>query len=176
MRRLLPLIVFVLLVVVLGVGLTRDPSLVSSPLINKPLPEFSLTLLHRPEITVSKADLGGRPYLLNVWASWCAACRIEHPLLLQLAAQKTIPIYGLNYRDKREDAHQWLQRLGDPYDAVLFDPEGRTGIDLGVYGAPETYIVDRNGVIVYKHIGPINQADWQDRLQPIITRLSAEQP
>jgi cytochrome c biogenesis protein CcmG/thiol:disulfide interchange protein DsbE len=179
MRRLIiafVLLLFVLLLVVLGFGLTRDPSRVSSPLINKPMPEFSLSLLSRPDINLSNRDLAGRPYLLNVWASWCAACRVEHPLLLQLAEQKTIPIYGLNYRDQRDDAATWLQRLGDPYEAVLYDPEGRTGIDLGVYGAPETYVVDRNGVIVHKHIGPISPDDWRNDLQPIINRLLTEQP
>jgi cytochrome c biogenesis protein CcmG/thiol:disulfide interchange protein DsbE len=180
MRRLIiasVLLLFVLLLVVLGFGLTRDPSRISSPLINKPMPEFSLSVLQQPHITLSNHDLlTGSPYLLNVWASWCAACRTEHPLLLQLAKQKTIPIFGLNYRDQREDANTWLQRLGDPYEVVLFDPEGRTGIDLGVYGAPETYVVDRNGVIVHKHIGPISPDDWRNDLQPVINRLLTEQP
>lgn len=170
-RRVLPVIVFLVLLVILGYGLTRDPSLVSSPLIGKPLPEFSLPLLHEPNGTVGNYDLRGSPYLLNVWASWCAACRIEHPLLMQVAEQRMLPIYGVNYRDQRADALGWLERYGNPYEAVIFDERGSLGLDLGVYGAPETFLVDRNNVIVYKHVGPITDEVWSDVIHPKIVEL-----
>ncbi len=170
-RRILPIGVFVVLLAILGYGLTRDPSLVSSPLIGKPVPDFSLTLLHKPEQSIGNNDLLGSVYLLNVWASWCAACRMEHPLLMQLAAQKVLPIYGLNYRDTREDASGWLERYGNPYEAVFFDQQGSVGLDLGVYGAPETYLVDRNNVIAYKHIGPVTEEVWEQVLHPKILEL-----
>lgn len=170
-RRILPIIIFLVLLAILGFGLTRDPSLVSSPLIGKELPPFSMPLLHEPGNTVGNYDLRGSPYLLNVWASWCAACRIEHPLLMQLAEQRVLPIYGLNYRDKREDALGWLERYGNPYEAVIFDDRGNLGLDLGVYGAPETFLVDRDNVIVYKHIGPITEKVWAEDLHPKIVEL-----
>ena len=170
-RRYAPIVLFVVLLAILGYGLTRDPSLVSSPLIGKPVPDFSLSLLNDPNITVGKPDLQGTPYLLNVWASWCAACRIEHPLLVQLAQQNLLPIHGLNYRDKREDARAWLARYGNPYDLVAFDETGALGLDLGVYGAPETFLVDRNNVIVYKQVGPITEKVWAEQLQPRIAEL-----
>ncbi|HEY3487429.1 MAG TPA: DsbE family thiol:disulfide interchange protein [Gammaproteobacteria bacterium] len=172
-RRALPIIVFLILLAVLGYGLTRDPSLVSSPLIGKPLPEFSLPLLNEPQNTIGIRDLRGTVYLLNVWASWCEACRVEHPLLMQLAAQRVLPIYGLNYRDQRENALRWLERFGNPYEMVAFDERGDVGIDLGVYGAPETYLVDRNGIVVYKHIGPITPKIWEKILHPRIVELQA---
>lgn len=170
-RRILPIIVFLILLAILGYGLTRDPSLVSSPLIGKPLPEFSLPLLNEPQNTIGNYDLRGTPYLLNVWASWCGACRIEHPLLMQIAEQRVLPIYGLNYRDRREDALKWLERFGNPYEMIAFDERGDVGIDLGVYGAPETYLVDRSGVVAFKHVGPITQKIWEEVLHPKIVEL-----
>lgn len=170
-RRYVPIVVFLVLLAILGYGLTRDPSLVSSPLIGKPVPHFSLPLLSDENKIISNPDLQGTPYLLNVWASWCAACRIEHPLLLQVAQQNAVPIHGLNYRDKREDAQVWLERLGNPYDLVAFDETGALGLDLGVYGAPETFLVDRNNVIVYKQVGPITEKVWAEELQPRIAEL-----
>jgi cytochrome c biogenesis protein CcmG, thiol:disulfide interchange protein DsbE len=175
-RRVLPIVFFLVLLAILGYGLTRDPSLVSSPLIGKPVPDFSLPLLSAPDNNISNYDLRGSPYLLNVWASWCAACRVEHPLLIQLAEQQVLPIYGLNYRDTRENALTWLDRLGNPYKAVGFDEKGNVGLDLGVYGAPETYLVDRNNVIVYKHIGPITSAVWEQVLYPKILELQTSAP
>lgn len=170
-RRVLPVVIFIGLLAILGYGLTRDPSLVSSPLIGKPVPDFSLPLLSEPNNNIGNYDLRGSVYLLNVWASWCAACRVEHPLLMQLAEQRVLPIYGLNYRDKREDALGWLDRYGNPYEAIAFDQKGDVALDLGVYGAPETYLVDRNNVIVYKHIGPITNEIWAEVLHPKIVEL-----
>jgi cytochrome c biogenesis protein CcmG, thiol:disulfide interchange protein DsbE len=175
-RRVLPVVLFVVLVAILGYGLTRDPSLVSSPLIGKPVPDFSLPLLSKPDNMIGNNDLRGSVYLLNVWASWCAACRMEHPFFMELAGQQLIPIYGLNYRDTREDAQAWLERYGDPYEAVAFDGQGTVGLDLGVYGAPETYLVDRNSVIAYKHVGPITHEVWENELHPKILELQAIKP
>lgn len=170
-KAVIPLVIFIGLVIVLAVGLNRDPRLVPSPLIGKPVPAFELPQLHDPEKTFGMNDLKGRVSLLNVWASWCASCRIEHPLLVEVAQQNTIPVYGLNYKDTRENAINWLDRLGDPYSAIAFDVEGKVGIDLGVYGAPETYIIDKNGMIAYKHIGPISVQDWQEKFLPVILKL-----
>jgi cytochrome c biogenesis protein CcmG, thiol:disulfide interchange protein DsbE len=169
-------VIFLTLLALFGFALTRDPSLVSSPLIGKPVPDFSLPLLSDSQKNIGNIDLRGSVYLLNVWASWCAACRVEHPLLMQLSEQMVLPIYGLNYRDARENAQTWLERYGNPYEAVAFDEQGKTGLDLGVYGAPETYLVDRNGVIAYKHIGPITEEVWQEKLQPKIAELQATTP
>jgi cytochrome c biogenesis protein CcmG/thiol:disulfide interchange protein DsbE len=170
-RRLVPIVLFMILLAILGYGLTRDPSLVSSPLIGKPVPDFSLPLLNDPNKTIGNPDMLGTPYLLNVWASWCAACRMEHPLLVELARQNVLPIHGLNYRDTREDAQSWLERYGNPYDVVAFDEKGALGLDLGVYGAPETFLIDRNNVIVYKQVGPITEKVWAEVLYPKIAEL-----
>jgi cytochrome c biogenesis protein CcmG, thiol:disulfide interchange protein DsbE len=170
-RSVLPIALFLALVAILGYGLTRDPSLVSSPLIGKPVPDFSLPLLSEANNSIGNNDLRGTVYLLNVWASWCAACRIEHSLLMQQAEQRVLPIYGLNYRDTRENALAWLERHGNPYVAVAFDEKGSVGLDLGVYGAPESYLVDRNGLIAYKHIGPITDEVWEKELLPKIVEL-----
>lgn len=175
-RRVLPVAIFVVLLAILGYGLTRNPSLVSSPLIGKPLPAFALPQLHEANNTIGNYDLRGSPYLLNVWASWCAACRVEHPLLMQVAEQRMLPVYGVNYRDKREDALAWLERYGNPYEAVIFDERGDLGLDLGVYGAPETFLVDRDNVIVYKHIGPITDEVWAEELHPRIVELQTSKP
>ena len=150
-----PLLLFAALGVVLYFGLSQDPRAIPSPLIGKPLPHFSLTALSDPSRRIASEDLRGRVYLLNVWASWCVACRDEHPLLTEMAAQKTVPIIGLNYKDKREDALSWLSQMGDPYELSIVDPDGRIGIELGVYGVPETFLVDSDGMIRYKQIGPI---------------------
>jgi cytochrome c biogenesis protein CcmG, thiol:disulfide interchange protein DsbE len=172
-RRVLPVALFLVLVAILGYGLTRDPSLVSSPLIGKPVPDFSLPLLSEPQKNIGNNDLRGKVYLLNVWASWCVSCRVEHPFLMKLSEQGVLPIYGLNYRDSRENAQAWLERFGNPYELIAFDEHGRTAIDLGVTGAPETYLVDRNGVIAYKHIAPVTPEVWEKELQPRIVKLQA---
>lgn len=171
MRRLAPIIVFVGLVVLLAFGLTRDPRLVPSPLVGKPAPEFTLPLLHSPEQQLRLADLRGRVTLLNVWATWCLSCRQEHDMLVEIAKSGTVPIYGLDYKDNRDDAKRWLEQLGDPYTAVGFDGDGRVAIDFGVYGAPETYVLGPDGTIAYKHIGPITPEVWERTLLPIVNQL-----
>lgn len=170
-RFLLPLGVFVALVALLGVGLSLNPREVPSPLVGKPLPEFSLAQLRAPDKTLSSADLTGRPSLLNAWATWCVECRREHPVLLDIARRGDLPIYGLNYKDQRSEALTWLERLGDPYVASAFDADGRVGIDLGVYGLPETFLIDAYGTIVHKHIGPISHEVWESEFLPILRRL-----
>jgi len=177
MRRALiviPLGVFVALVVLLAVGLTRNPAEVPSPLIGKPAPEFSVPSLADPGRMIGSEDLKGQVTIVNVWASWCAACRDEHPLLMELAARKIVPIVGLDYKDTRDEGLAWLRRFGDPYDSIAFDGDGRVGLDWGVYGVPETFVLDRNGVIRHKHIGPITRESVQKTLLPLIERLKQE--
>jgi cytochrome c biogenesis protein CcmG/thiol:disulfide interchange protein DsbE len=173
-RFLLPVGVFAIIVVFLGIGLTLDPRKVPSPLVDKPAPGFTLPRLDDPAVTMSPAELQGKVWLLNVWASWCVSCRAEHEVLKQLAARDLVPIIGLNYKDQSDAARQWLRQLGDPYAASVVDAEGRTGIDWGVYGVPETFVIDRRGVIRYKHIGPVSGADLDEKIIPIIRRLVEE--
>ena len=172
-RYLLPPALFAVLVLFLAVGLSIDPKLVPSPLIDKPLPAFNLPKLKTPDNNIKSNDFQGDVVLLNVWASWCVSCRVEHPLLVELSKNKEMLIYGLNYKDTRTDAIQWLQHFGDPYRASAFDEHGLTGIDLGVYGVPETYIMDRAGIIRYKHIGPITREALDDTILPLIVKLKA---
>jgi len=172
MRRfLLPLGVFIVIVVFLGVGLTLNPREIPSPLIDKPAPAFTLAQLSNPEKTFSQKDMLGQVWMLNVWASWCVACREEHPVLVELARSKAVPIYGLNYKDKREDALAWLRQFGDPYVLSIVDNAGRTGIDYGVYGVPETFVIDKQGVIRYKNIGPVTDEILQAKILPLIRKL-----
>ncbi len=173
-RYLLPLGLFVGLVVLLGVGLKLDPREVPSPLIDKPAPAFSLPRLHQPAQTVGPADFKGRVWLLNVWASWCVSCRAEHPVLNQLARTGAVPLLGLNYKDQREDALQWLRERGDPYTVNAFDADGRVGIDWGVYGVPETFLIDKRGMIRYKHTGPLTPKVVQDEILPLVRKLNGE--
>lgn len=173
-RYLLPLGVFIALVLLLGAGLGLNPRLVPSPLVGKPLPEFDLQQLRAPERSLTRKDLTGKVSLLNAWATWCVECRREHPVLVAIAQQGKVPVYGLNYKDQRPDALQWLQRLGDPYVASGFDADGRVGIDLGVYGLPETFLVDRHGTIIHKHIGPISTEIWEREFVPVIERLASD--
>lgn len=170
-RFIWPLVGFVVLVGFLGFGLTLKPSEVPSPFINKPAPSFTLPQLASPEDTFSPEAMKGQVWLLNVWASWCASCRDEHPLLVELSKSGFVPIYGLNYKDKREEALAWLERFGDPYALSISDAEGRVGIDYGVYGVPETYVIDRNGVIRYKHIGPLTPDALQSKIVPLVKEL-----
>lgn len=167
-KYLIPIVVFALIGLLLWKGLSLDPKLIPSPLIGKALPEFSLAKVHRPEKVVSPKDLYGRVYLLNVWASWCVACRQEHPLLMEMQRSKLIPIIGLNYKDKQPDARGFLSKLGNPYDMSLADLNGRVGIDLGVYGVPETFVIDKQGVIRHKHIGPINEKALIEEIMPVV--------
>jgi cytochrome c biogenesis protein CcmG/thiol:disulfide interchange protein DsbE len=175
LRPFIPLIIFVVMAIFLGIGLTLDPREVPSPLINKASPEFSLPQLHAPDRTLSKKDLLGKVALFNVWASWCVACRQEHHFLVELSRQNIVPIYGLNYKDQAVDAKRWLiQYGGNPYVASAHDLKGRVGIDWGVYGVPETFVLDKTGTIRYKHIGPLNHENWQETVLPIVQHLQAE--
>ena len=171
-RFILPFAVFAALVALLGVGLTLNPREVPSPLIGKPAPEFRLPQLHQPQSTFAPAELKGKVWVLNVWASWCTACRDEHPVLTDFARQRLAPLYGLNYKDKRDEAIAWLKRFGDPYELSIFDLDGRVGIDYGVYGVPETYVIDRLGVIRYKRIVPVTPAILKDKIAPLIAELN----
>lgn len=170
-RFLIPLGVFGLLAVFLYIGLSLKPSEIPSPLLDKAAPAFALPQLHEPDQNFAPADLRGQVWLFNVWASWCVSCRDEHPLLLELARTGEVPIYGLNYKDQRQDAVRWLQQLGNPYIASAYDLEGQVGIDYGVYGVPETYVIDREGVIRHKHIGPITMEVLTDEILPIVRKL-----
>ena len=171
-RYLIPLALFAVLVVFLAIGLGRNPHEVPSPLIDKPAPAFNLAQLANPAKSFSPEEMRGKVWLLNVWASWCISCRDEHPLLLQVARSGTVPIYGLNYRDKREDALGWLAELGDPYVLSASDLDARVGMDYGVYGAPESYLIDRNGVIRFKQIGPITPDVWEKKILPLAKELN----
>lgn len=172
-RFLVPLGIFILLAVFLGYGLkiagTKED--VPSPLINKPAPAFTLPQLHNPGQTLSPADLRGQVWMLNVWASWCVSCRQEHPVLMQLARTGEVPIYGLDYKDQREDALRWLLDFGNPYTASIVDLDGKVGIDYGVYGVPETYVIDKEGIIRHKHIGPISDEVLQNEILPVVRKL-----
>lgn len=173
MRFAIPLGVFVLMAALLGYGLTLDPKKVPSPLIDKPAPAFSLARLHQPEKSLSEKDLFGQVWVLNVWASWCVSCRAEHVLITQLAATNLALLIGLNYKDQPEDAKRWLQELGDPYDASLKDIDGKVGIDWGVYGVPETFIIGADGLIKYKHIGPVTQESLDAEIIPMLRKLTS---
>jgi cytochrome c biogenesis protein CcmG/thiol:disulfide interchange protein DsbE len=173
-RYIIPLALFAVLVAFLAVGLSLNPRLVPSPLIGKPAPEFTLPELADPAKTLSRQDLLGKVSLVNVWASWCVSCRVEHPLLMEIAKTGKVQVYGLNYKDERPDAMRWLATYGDPYLANAFDQNGRVGIDWGVYGTPETFVVDRRGTIRYKVIGPITEDVWQKELLPLVRKLEAE--
>lgn len=162
------------MVVFLAIGLGRDPHAVPSPLINKAAPTFRLPQLKEPAKTFSAEDMRGKVWILNVWASWCISCRDEHPLLLDYAKSGAVPIYGLNYKDKREDAIAWLGELGDPYVLSAADIDGRVAIDYGVYGAPETYVIDQNGTIRFKQVGPVTPDVWTDKVLPLVQELNRQ--
>jgi len=169
-RFLWPLALFIVLVGFLAAGLKRDPSLVPSPLIGKPAPAFDLPRLAN-DARFSPKDMLGQVWIFNVWASWCVACREEHPVLVALAREKIVPIVGLNYKDQAADAQLWLQRHGDPYSLSAVDADGRVGIDYGVYGVPETYVVDRSGVIRFKNIGPVTREVLDEKIRPLLKEL-----
>jgi len=170
-RYLLPLGVFVVLLGFLGFGLTLNPREVPSPFIGKPAPAFALNQLHLEEKIISPEHLRGQVWLLNVWASWCVSCRQEHPVLLDLAQRKVAPIIGLDYKDERAAGLAWLQQHGDPYTLSAYDRDGRVGIDYGVYGVPETFVIDKAGIVRMKHTGPLTPAVVNDKLIPLVKEL-----
>lgn len=173
-RFLLPLVIFLVVVGFLAAGLNLDPREVPSPLVGKPAPQFNLPRLDNPEKTISPKEMLGQVWLFNVWASWCGACRDEHPILVKLARSGEVPVYGMNYKDTRLEAQQWLTGGGDPYVASVMDMDGRVGIDYGVYGVPETYVIDRAGVIAYKQIGPVTEEVLRDKILPLVKRLQTQ--
>jgi cytochrome c biogenesis protein CcmG/thiol:disulfide interchange protein DsbE len=170
-RYLIPLAVFAALIGFLYAGLGLNPREVPSPLVGKPAPAFRLPQLHAPEKQLTREDMVGQVWLLNIWASWCVSCRDEHPLLTELARKKTVTIVGLNYKDKPEEAKAWLARFGDPYSLSVADSDGRTGIDFGVYGVPETFVIDKAGVIRGKHIGPVTREALEQKILPLVREL-----
>lgn len=172
LKLFLPLILFAVMAAFLFRGLSLDPQSMPSALIDRPLPEFTLPALGEDR-TLSRGDLLGQVALLNVWATWCVSCRVEHPFLQQIA-DSGVPIYGVNYKDEDAAALRWLQELGNPYRANIADHEGGLGLDLGVYGAPETYLLDAAGVIRYRHVGVVDERVWQTVLEPLYLELTAQ--
>jgi cytochrome c biogenesis protein CcmG/thiol:disulfide interchange protein DsbE len=172
-RYLVPLGIFLVLVAFLYRGLSLDPKLVPSPLVGKPMPAFTLTRLQDPNASISDTDIKGKVALLNIWATWCVSCRAEHETLLELAKTGKVDIYGLNYKDERAAAQKWLRQLGNPYVANAFDDTGRVGIDWGVYGAPETFVIDRQGIIRHKHVGPLTPDVVNEEILPLVAELQA---
>lgn len=168
---LLPLFLFAVLMVFFFFGLGNNPRLIPSPLIDKPAPAFSLPTLKDPDTLFRQSDLKGDVSLLNIWATWCPSCKQEHPVLLKIAASSNVPIYGLFYKDDAAKGVVWLENYGDPYQANAVDVEGKVGIEWGVYGTPETFVIDAQGIIRYKHVGPVSWDDWQNTLLPLIESL-----
>ncbi len=173
-RFILPFVVFMIVAVFLFIGLGLNPHEVPSPLVGKPAPAFTLPQLHEPDKQFSLQDMKGKVWLFNVWASWCTACEYEHPVFMELSRQNLVPLYGMDYKDKREDGMAWLQKHGNPYTLVLSDAEGRVGIDYGVYGVPETYLIDKQGIIQYKHIGMVTERDLKEKILPLVKELQAK--
>jgi len=171
-RFLLPLVGVVILIPILILGLRSDPSALPSQYIGKPAPQFSLPTLKDPSKTLSTADLKGQVSLVNIWATWCGGCRTEHGFLMELARTNTIPIYAIDWRDNRPDALNFMNQLGDPYVASGFDEDGRVGIDWGAYGAPETFLINAEGMVVYRFTGPLNRALWEQEFVPRIAELT----
>ncbi|MGQ0509420.1 MAG: DsbE family thiol:disulfide interchange protein [Betaproteobacteria bacterium] len=170
-KALIPLALFLVIAGFLFAGLDLNPREVPSPLVGKAAPGFELPVLHQPDKRFRPADMKGKAWMLNVWASWCVTCREEHPLLVALAKQDVIPILGLNYKDQPEDAKRWLKQFGDPYAFSVMDAEGRVGIDYGVYGVPETYIIDGAGVIRFKHIGALTPEIVSGKVMPLLKAM-----
>lgn len=174
MTRFWPFLAFVVLAIFLYLGLGLDPHEIPSPLINKPAPAFTLPQLYNPAKQFSSEEMKGKVWLLNVWASWCVSCREEHPVLMELSQQHIVPILGLDYKDKNPDGEAWLREGGDPYTLIATDANGRVGIDYGVYGVPETYVIDKQGVIRYKQIGPVTHQSLQQKILPLIAELQSK--
>jgi cytochrome c biogenesis protein CcmG/thiol:disulfide interchange protein DsbE len=174
LKALIPLVVFLSLVFLLYNGLGKNTRLIPSALINKPVPQFSLKSLMTGK-TINNETLKGQMYLLNVWASWCPNCRVEHPMVTEFARQNIIPVYGLNYKDEKANANAWLQQFGNPYTDILVDADGLVGIDFGVYGAPETFLIDANGIIRHKIVGELNPQNIQAEILPMIQKYAQVQ-
>jgi len=174
MRFILPFVVFMIMAAFMYVGLGLNPREVPSPLVGKPAPAFTLPQLHEPSKQFSPQDMKGKVWMLNVWASWCTACEGEHPVFMDLARQNIVPIYGMDYKDKREDGEAWLRKHGNPYALVVSDAEGRVGIDYGVYGVPETYLIDKQGVIRHKQIGAVTPEVLNEKILPLIKELQSK--
>ena len=170
-RFILPLGIFIVLAAFLAVGLRLNPREVPSPLVDKPVPAFKLAQLAQPEMEFTQKDMLGQVWLLNVWASWCVSCREEHPILVDLAKSRVVPVIGLNYKDKPQEAKTWLKQFGDPYMLSVMDQDGRVGIDYGVYGVPETFVIDRAGVIRCKQIGPVTREALEGKILPLVLQL-----
>jgi cytochrome c biogenesis protein CcmG, thiol:disulfide interchange protein DsbE len=170
-KAYIPLGIFVVLLGFLAVGLTLKPHEIPSPLIGKPAPNFTAPVLGKPNESFSNKDMLGQVWLLNTWASWCVACRVEHPLLVEFVKTNPLPIIGLDYKDKEADGLQWLARFGNPYTHTIVDADGRIGIDFGVYGVPESFLIDKQGIIRYKQIGPFTEEALRDKLVPLIKQL-----
>jgi len=173
-RFILPFVIFMIVAAFLFVGLGLNPRELPSPLIDKPAPEFTLPQLYAPDKQLSLQDMKGKVWLLNVWASWCTACEQEHPLFMDLSRRNIVPIYGMDYKDKPEDGKAWLRRHGNPYTLIVSDAEGRVGIDYGVYGVPETFLIDKQGIIRYKHIGVVKKSDLDEKILPMVKELQAK--
>jgi cytochrome c biogenesis protein CcmG, thiol:disulfide interchange protein DsbE len=173
-RFLLPLAIFVIMVGFLAVGLRLNPREIPSPLVGKPAPHFSLPQLQDQDKVFSSNELTGEVWLLNFWASWCSGCKTEHPVLMQLAQSGAVPIYGMDYKDEKEEAQTWLRRWGNPYPVVAMDVSGRVGINYGVYGVPETYVIDKQGIIRYKQIGPLDDETVEKKILPLVKELQAK--
>ena len=171
---LLPFALFIVIVAFLAVGLNRDPSVIPSPFVDRPAPDFNAVTLLGNQTPISNRDMLGKIWLLNVWASWCAACLDEHPLLNALHQNKIVEIVGLNYKDTDGDAIQWLERNGNPYQQIVVDRSGDIGIDYGVYGVPETFLIDQAGVVRFKHIGALTEQDIVTKLIPLVNKLNVE--
>ncbi len=176
LKYLLPLILFIVMAIFLAVGLNLNPSEIPSPLLDKPAPAFAAPKLLAPTEKLTNADLMGKVWLFNVWASWCVSCREEHPVLNEFAKQQAVTIVGLNYKDEAAAAKNWLETLGNPYNVSMMDQDGRIGLDWGVYGVPETFVIDKKGVVRYKHTGPVSWNDVQTVFLPLIAKLQEEMP
>lgn len=171
MYKWIPLIIAIGLAFVLYTAIGKDPTKLETARLNDPIPSFSLSELKDSSRVITETDLKGQIFLLNVWATWCPSCRVEHGYLVELA-KNGVPIIGLNYKDERDAAMDWLSRLGDPYRFNIYDPEGKLGFDLGVYGAPETYVVDKSGYVRFRHVGVVDEKVWSQTLQPLINTLN----
>jgi len=173
-RIVIPLFVFIAIIVLLLVSLGVDHETLPSPLIKKAAPAFDLPVLNHPDQRMANADFGGAPYLVNFWASWCVACKVEHPILNSLASRRLVKLIGIDYKDTAQAANKWLTSRGDPYDLVLVDADGRVGMDFGVYGVPESFLIGANGIILYKQVGPLSETAIEREILPRLNRSTSQ--